>query len=145
MGHERPAERGKMHQWVKLGGYSLFLWWGFIGGIIMVYLYSVAGVRLPPRRLPEDGQGPHRRSGPGADGDGGRGCPRTDGGVADAALHHGHLYDAQFPLYDTFIGRTTTDAIATMRLRQGRVHNFLQPCCRPACATGRTASGTSWL
>ena len=32
-----------MKQWVKLGGYSLFLWWAFIGGIIMVYLYSVAG------------------------------------------------------------------------------------------------------
>ena len=34
------------------------------------------------------------------------------------------LYDAQFPLYDTFIGRTTTDAIAATRLRQGRVNNF---------------------
>ena len=37
------GERRKMHQWVKLGGYGLFLWWAFIGGIIMVYLYSVAG------------------------------------------------------------------------------------------------------
>ena len=51
---------------------------------------------------------------------------------------------AQFPLYDTFIGRTTTDAIATMRLRQGRVYTSSTTCCRPACATGRTASGTSW-
>jgi hypothetical protein len=34
------------------------------------------------------------------------------------------LYDAQFPLYDTFIGRTTTDAIATTRLLQGRLNNF---------------------
>ena len=34
------------------------------------------------------------------------------------------LYDAQFPLYDTFIGRTTTDAIATTRMRGGPVNDF---------------------
>jgi hypothetical protein len=34
------------------------------------------------------------------------------------------LYDAQFPIYDTFIGRTTTDAIAVTRQRQGALNNF---------------------
>src|SRR5262245_63731141 len=34
------------------------------------------------------------------------------------------LFDAQFPLYYTFIGRTTTDAIAATRLRQGWLNNF---------------------
>jgi hypothetical protein len=34
------------------------------------------------------------------------------------------LYDAQFPIYDTFIGRTTTDAIAATRMQQGRVNHF---------------------
>src|SRR5712692_1842506 len=32
------------------------------------------------------------------------------------------LYDAQFSVYDTFIGRTTTDAIAVTRQRQGGVN-----------------------
>ena len=34
------------------------------------------------------------------------------------------LYDAQFPIYDTFIGRTTCDAIAATRLQQGRLNHF---------------------
>ena len=34
------------------------------------------------------------------------------------------LYDAQFSVYDTFIDRTTTDAIALTRQRQGGVNNF---------------------
>ena len=54
------------------------------------------------------------------------------------------LYDAQFPLYDTFIGRTTTDAIAATRLRQGRVNNFFHNLLPVGLRTGRTASGTSW-
>ena len=38
-----PQEVAKMKQWVKVGGYSLILWWAIIGGLIMTYLYSVAG------------------------------------------------------------------------------------------------------
>jgi hypothetical protein len=33
-----PEERRKMHQWVKMGGYSLILWWTIIGGLLMTYL-----------------------------------------------------------------------------------------------------------
>ena len=39
-----PEERQKMQQWVKVGGYSLILWWAIIGGLLMTYLYSVAGL-----------------------------------------------------------------------------------------------------
>ena len=39
-----PDERAKMQQWVKIGGYSLILWWAIIGGLVMTYLYSVAGL-----------------------------------------------------------------------------------------------------
>ena len=118
------GERRKMQQWVKLGGYSLFLWWGFIGGIIMVYLYSVAGYAYLHEDFLKTGKVP----------------TGAEVAVQMATVAGGvlggmagwlmllfimvTLYDAQFPLYDTFIGRTTTDAIATTRLRQGRVHNF---------------------
>src|SRR5215207_2355002 len=39
-----PDEVRKMKQWVKVGGYSLILWWALIGGLLMTYLYSVAGL-----------------------------------------------------------------------------------------------------
>ena len=38
-----PQEMAKMKQWVRLGGMSLIIWWAIIGGLIMTYLYSVAG------------------------------------------------------------------------------------------------------
>jgi hypothetical protein len=38
-----PQEVAKMKQWVKVGGWSLIIWWAIIGGLIMTYLYSVAG------------------------------------------------------------------------------------------------------
>ena len=38
-----PAERRKMHQWVKLGGYSLFLWWGAGGQLARI------GIEAPGR------------------------------------------------------------------------------------------------
>ena len=118
------GERRKMKQWVKLGGYSLFLWWAFIGGIIMVYLYSVAGYAYLHPEFLRTGKVP----------------TGADVAVQMATVAGGvlggmagwlmllfimvTLYDAQFPLYDTFIGRTTTDAIAATRLRQGRVNDF---------------------
>jgi hypothetical protein len=118
------GERRKMRQWVKLGGYSLFLWWAFIGGIIMVYLYSVAGYAYLHGEFLKTGKVP----------------TGADVAVQMATVAGGvlggmagwlmllfimvTLYDAQFPLYDTFIGRTTTDAIAATRLRHGRVDKF---------------------
>jgi len=118
------GERRKMHQWVKLGGYSLFLWWGFIGGIIMVYLYSVAGYAYLHPEFLKTGKVP-------AGAEVAVQMATVAGGVLGGMAGWlmllfimVTLYDAQFPIYDTFIGRTTTDAIAATRLRQGRVNNF---------------------
>jgi hypothetical protein len=107
-----PEERRKMHQWVKLGGYSLFLWWGLIGGTLMTYLYSVAGYSYLNAQFVATGQVPS-----GVD------VPIQMATVAAGVLGPMvgwimllfimvTLYDAQFPIYDTYLGRTTTDAIA---------------------------------
>ena len=118
------GERRKMIQWVKLGGYSLFLWWGFIGGIIMVYLYSVAGYAYLHDQFLRTGKVP-------AGADVAVQMATVAGGVLGPMAGWlmllfimVTLYDAQFPLYDTFIGRTTTDAIAATRMRGGAVNNF---------------------
>jgi hypothetical protein len=121
-----PEERRKMHQWVKLGGYSLFLWWGLIGGMIMVYLYSVAGYAYLHDEFLRTGSVP---SG-------------ADVAVQMATVAGGvlgpmagwlmllfimvTLYDAQFPIYDTYIGRTTSDAVAATRLRHGGLNAFMR-------------------
>ena len=39
-----PGSGARCEQWVKVGGYSLILWWAIIGGLLMTYLYSVAGL-----------------------------------------------------------------------------------------------------
>ena len=118
------GERRKMHQWVKLGGYSLFLWWGFIGGMIMVYLYSVAGYAYLHEGFLTTGKVP-------AGAEVAVQMATVAGGVLGGVAGWlmllfimVTLYDAQFPIYDTFIGRTTCDAIATTRLQQGRLHRF---------------------
>lgn len=110
--HNDPEERRKMHQWVKLGGYGLFLWWGLIGGTLMTYLYSVAGYAYLHNDFLATGRVPS-----------GVEVPIQMATVASGVLGQMAgwlmllfimvtLYDAQFPIYDTFIGRTTTDAIA---------------------------------
>jgi len=116
------GERRKMHQWVKLGGYGLFLWWALIGGILMVYLYSVAGYAYLHEGFLKTGKVP-------AGAEVAVQMATVAGGVLGGMAGWlmllfimVTLYDAQFPIYDTFIGRTTCDAIATTRLRKGRLH-----------------------
>jgi hypothetical protein len=118
------GERRKMHQWVKLGGYSLFLWWGLIGGILMVYLYSVAGYAYLHDGFLKTGKVP-------AGAEVAVQMATVAGGVLGGMAGWlmllfimVTLYDAQFPIYDTFIGRTTCDAIATTRLQKGALHRF---------------------
>jgi hypothetical protein len=118
------SERAKMRQWVKLGGYSLFLWWGFIGGMIMVYLYSVAGYAYLHDDFLKTGKVP-------AGAEVAIQMATVAGGVLGPMAGWlmllfimVTLYDAQFPIYDTFIGRTTTDAIAVTRQRGGPLNNF---------------------
>jgi hypothetical protein len=126
------GERRKMHQWVKLGGYSLFLWWGFIGGMIMVYLYSVAGYAYLHDGFLKTGKVP-------AGAEVAVQMATVAGGVLGGMAGWlmllfimVTLYDAQFPIYDTFIGRTTCDAIATTRLQKGRLHRFFHTVLPPA-------------
>jgi hypothetical protein len=115
-----PDERRKMHQWVKLGGYGLFLWWGLIGGLVMVYLYSVAGYAylhdefLATGKVPTGVEVPLQMATIAA------GVLGPAAGWLMLLFVMVTLFDAQFPIYDTFIGRTTCDAIATARLRPGR-------------------------
>ncbi|HEV8638495.1 MAG TPA: Nramp family divalent metal transporter [Chloroflexota bacterium] len=120
-----PEERRKMRQWIKLGGYGLFFWWAFVGGIIMVYLYSVAGYAYLHEDFKLTGKVPS-----GVD------VPLQMATIAAGVLGPAAgwlmllfvmvtLLDAQFPIYDTFIGRTTCDAIAATRLRQGRLNAFM--------------------
>jgi hypothetical protein len=118
------GERRKMKQWVKLGGYSLFLWWAFIGGIIMVYLYSVAGYAYLHGEFLKTGKVPTGAEVPVQMATVAGGVLGGMAGWLMLLFIMVTLYDAQFPLYDTFIGRTTTDAIAATRLRQGRLNNF---------------------
>jgi hypothetical protein len=107
-----PEERRKMHQWVKVGGYSLILWWAIIGGLIMTYLYSVAGLAylhedfLATGKIPSGVQVPLQMATIAS------GVLGPMAGWLMLLFIMVTLYDAQFPFYDTFIGRTTCDAIA---------------------------------
>ena len=101
-----------MKQWAKTGAYSLILWWAIIGGFLMTYLYSVAGLAYLNPQFLQTGQVPS-----------GVEVPIQMATVAGGVLGQMAgwlmllvimvtLYDAQFPFYDTYIGRTTTDAMA---------------------------------
>jgi hypothetical protein len=119
-----PAERAKMKQWAKAGAYSLILWWAVIGGFIMTYLYSVAGLAYLNAQFLQTGQVPS-----------GVEVPIQMATVAGGVLGQMAgwlmllvimvtLYDAQFPFYDTYIGRTTTDAMAVTGKTGGKSYRF---------------------
>jgi hypothetical protein len=119
-----PAERAKMQQWAKLGAYSLILWWALIGGLLMTYLYTVAGLAYLHEDFLATGRIPT-----GVD------VPLQMATIASAVLGPTAgwlmllfimvtLFDAQFPLYDTQMGRTWTDAIAVSGKTGGRSYRF---------------------
>jgi len=105
-------ERAKMQQWVKVGGYSLILWWAIIGGIIMTYLYSVAGLAYLHDEFLKTGSIPSGVMVPIQMATIAQGVLGPMAGWLMLLFIMVTLYDAQFPFYDTFIGRTTCDAIA---------------------------------
>jgi hypothetical protein len=105
-------ERAKMQQWVKVGGYSLILWWAIIGGIIMTYLYSVAGLAYLHDEFLKSGNIPSGVQVPIQMATIAQGVMGPMAGWLMLLFIMVTLYDAQFPFYDTFIGRTTCDAIA---------------------------------
>jgi hypothetical protein len=119
-----PQERDKMKQWVKGGGYSLILWWAIVGGLLMTYLYSVAGLAYLNQEFQATGRVPT-----------GVEVPLQMATVATGVLGQAAgwlmllvimvtLYDAQFPFYDSFIGRTAADAIAVTGKSGGKPYRF---------------------
>ncbi len=98
--------------WVKLGGYSLILWWAIIGGLIMTYLYSVAGLAYLHEDFLKTGKIPSGVAVPIQMATIAQGVLGPMAGWLMLLFIMVTLYDAQFPIYDTFIGRTTCDAIA---------------------------------
>jgi hypothetical protein len=110
--HTDAGERAKMQQWVKVGGYSLILWWAIIGGLIMTYLYSVAGLAYLHEDFLKTGQIPTGVQVPIQMATIAQGLLGPMAGWLMLLFIMVTLYDAQFPFYDTYIGRTTCDAIA---------------------------------
>jgi hypothetical protein len=107
-----PQEVAKMHQWVKVGGMSLIIWWALIGGLLMTYLYSVAGYAYLHNQFLATGKVPSGVEVPLQMAIVAQGVMGPAAGALMLVAIMVTLYDAQFPFYDTFIGRTTTDAIA---------------------------------
>lgn len=114
-----PQERRKMHQWVRLCGYSLILG-GAVLGVVVTYLYSVASLAALRDESARTGRAPDGALVP----------------IQMATVAHGvlgpmagwlmllflavMLYQAQVALYDTFVGRTTCEAIAVTTRAEGR-------------------------
>jgi hypothetical protein len=119
-----PEERRKMVQWVKLGGYSLILWWAIIGGVLMTYLYSVAGYAYLHDDFLKTGQIPTGVQVPIQMATVAQGVLGPMAGWLMLLFIMVTLYDAQFPIYDTFIGRTTCDAIAVTGKAGRRPYRF---------------------
>ncbi|MDP8923481.1 MAG: Nramp family divalent metal transporter [Chloroflexota bacterium] len=119
-----PSERAKMKQWVKVGAYSLILWWAIIGGMIMTYLYSVAGLAYLNPQFQQTGQVPTGVEVPLQMATVAAGVLGQMAGWLMLLVIMVTLYDAQFPYYDTYIGRTTTDAVAVTGKTAGRTYRF---------------------
>jgi hypothetical protein len=112
-----PQEVRKMQGWVSVGKWSLILWWSIIGAMFMTFLYATAGqAYLFKRGIVASGLDVPLQ------------MATIVGGVFGPLAFaiflvflFVTLYDAEFAIYDTFIGRTVTDAIAgTPRLRGRR-------------------------
>jgi hypothetical protein len=120
-----PAEVAKMKQWIKVGGWSLIIWWAIIGGLIMTYLYSVAGYAYLHDEFLRTGNIPKGVEVPLQMATIAQGVLGQMAGWLMLLVVMVTLYDAQFPFYDTMIGRTTTDAIAvTTELEKKRPYRF---------------------
>jgi hypothetical protein len=105
-------EVAKMKQWIRVGGWSLIIWWAIIGGLIMTYLYSVAGYAYLHDEFLRSGNIPKGVEVPLQMATIAQGVLGQTAGWLMLLVVMVTLYDAQFPYYDTYIGRTTTDAIA---------------------------------
>jgi hypothetical protein len=103
-----PEEVRKMQGWVSVGKWSLILWWSIIGAMFMTFLYATAGqAYLFKRGIVASGLDVPLQ------------MATIVGGVFGPLAFaiflvflFVTLYDAEFAIYDTFIGRRVTDAIA---------------------------------
>jgi hypothetical protein len=116
-----PQEVAKMRQWVKVGGMSLIIWWALIGGLLMTYLYSVAGYAYLHNEFLATGKVPTGVEVPLQMATIAQGVLGPAAGALMLVAIMVTLYDAQFPFYDTFIGRTSTDAIAVTTNLEKRI------------------------
>jgi hypothetical protein len=116
-----PAEVRKMQGWVSIGKWSLIIWWSLLGAMLMTFLYGTAGhAYLFKRGIVASGLDVPLQ------------MATIVGGVFGPVMFaiflvflFVTLYDAEFAIYDTFIGRTVTDAIATTpKLRDRRPYRF---------------------
>jgi hypothetical protein len=119
-----PSEVGKMKQWVKVGGYSLILWWAIIGGLIMTYLYTVAGYAYLNQEFRTTGKVPTGVEVPLQMATIATGVLGPVAGWLMLLVIMVTLYDAQFPFYDTYIGRTPCDAIAVTGKLGGKPYRY---------------------
>ncbi len=112
-----PEEVRKMKGWVSIGKWSLILWWSVIGAMLMTFLYGLAGhVYLYKNGIVKSGVEVPLQ------------IAYIVGGTFGPVMFgvalifvFATLYDAQFAVYDTYIGRTFSDAVAvTPGLREAR-------------------------
>jgi hypothetical protein len=111
-----PEEVRKMQGWVSVGKWSLILWWSIIGAMFMTFLYATAGqAYLFKRGIVASGLDVPLQ------------MATIVGGVFGPLAFaiflvflFVTLYDAEFAIYDTFIGRTVTNAIASTPRLRGR-------------------------
>jgi hypothetical protein len=104
-----PSEVSKMRQWIKVGDWSQIVWWTIIGAFGMTFLYGTMGhAYLFKQGVVKSG------------GDIPLQIAYVAGGIGGPVMLTiflvfivATLYDAEFAYYDTFVGRTVTESIAT--------------------------------
>ncbi|MDX2047772.1 MAG: Nramp family divalent metal transporter [Chitinophagaceae bacterium] len=111
----------KMKGWIKISNRSLIIWWSILGGVVMTFLYATAGYSyLYKKGIVASGLDVPLQIATIVGG--------TFGPVAFGiflVFLFFTLYDAGFAYLDTYIGRTTADAVAsTPGLKKKRSYRF---------------------
>ncbi len=116
-----PAEVKKMKGWLKISNWSMVVWWSILGGVVMTFLYAILGhAYLYKKGIVASGLDVPLQIATIVGG--------TFGPIAFGiflVFIFFTLYDAGFGYLDTYIGRTTADAVAaTPALRNKRPYRF---------------------
>ena len=118
---KNPAEVKKMKGWVRISNWSMVIWWSILGGVFMTFLYAILGhAYLYKKGIVASGLDVPLQIATVVGG--------TFGPIAFGiflVFIFFTLYDAGFGYLDTYIGRTTADAVAaTPALRNKRSYRF---------------------